>query len=118
MASTGKNALAGLPPMAGDSLPRTIAISRSLFRISLVMNLRDNRIFFATIARPIVEQAIGKSSMVAAGDDPNVALGKFGGAKGGKERAALSPRKRKASAKKRRWLAANPIKSYTCCVLE
>lgn len=63
---------------------------------------------FATIARSVVEQAIGEkldgSSLPDkhAGKNPAaVALGKLGGAKGGAARAeALSPAKRKAIAKK------------------
>ena len=63
---------------------------------------------FATIARRTVEQAIGEKLDGAPLDDPNagknpaaVALGKLGGAKGGKARAeALSPAKRKAIAQK------------------
>jgi len=63
---------------------------------------------FATIARNIVEQAIGEKldgtplEDKDAGKNPAaVALGKLGGAKGGKARAeALSPAKRKAIAKK------------------
>jgi hypothetical protein len=71
---------------------------------------------FATIARRTVEQAIGEKLSGEPLDDPNdgknpaaVALGKLGGAKGGKARAeALSPAKRKAIAKKAaaaRWKA-------------
>lgn len=63
---------------------------------------------FATIARRVVEQAIGETMACQplpdkeAGKNPAaVALGKLGGAKGGKARAeALSPAKRKAIAKK------------------
>ena len=63
---------------------------------------------FATIARNVVEQAIGEKLDGSPLPDPNagknpaaVALGKLGGAKGGKARAeALSPAKRKAIAKK------------------
>ncbi len=63
---------------------------------------------FATIARGVVEQAIGEKLTGEPLDDPHkgknpaaVALGKLGGAKGGKARAeALSPRKRSAIAKK------------------
>jgi hypothetical protein len=63
---------------------------------------------FATIARGVVEQAIGEKLTGEPLDDPHkgknpaaVALGKLGGAKGGKARAAaLSPAKRKAIAKK------------------
>jgi hypothetical protein len=67
---------------------------------------------FATIARNVVEQAIGErldgSPLPEAKKNPHaVALGKLGGAKGGKARAeALSPAKRKAIAKaaaKARW---------------
>jgi hypothetical protein len=62
---------------------------------------------FAT-ARNVVEQAIGEKLDGSPLDDPNqgknpaaVALGKLGGAKGGRARAeALSARKRKAIAKK------------------
>jgi len=72
---------------------------------------------FATVARRVVEQAIGEHMDGSPLEDPNagknpaaVALGKLGGAKGGKARAAkLSPAKRKAIAKKAaktRW--ANP----------
>jgi hypothetical protein len=77
----------------------------------------DNRIMpsrsskdhdFATIARSVVEQAIGEKLNGEPLDDPHkgknpaaVALGKLGGAKGGAARAAaLSPAKRKAIAKK------------------
>lgn len=63
---------------------------------------------FTTIARRVVEQAIGETldgqplPDKDAGKNPAaVALGKLGGAKGGKARAAaLSPAKRKAIAKK------------------
>lgn len=63
---------------------------------------------FATNARRIVEQAIGEKLDGSPLPDPYqgknpaaVALGKLGGAKGGAARAAaLSPRKRKAIAKK------------------
>jgi hypothetical protein len=63
---------------------------------------------FAANARRIVEQTIGEHLDGTPLDDPNagknpaaVALGRLGGAKGGKARAAaLSPRKRKAIAKK------------------
>jgi hypothetical protein len=63
---------------------------------------------FATIARNIVEQAIGEKLDGTPLEDTDkgknpaaVALGKLGGAKGGKARAeALSPAKRKAIAKK------------------
>ncbi len=63
---------------------------------------------FATVARRVVEQAIGEHLDGTPLDDPNkgknpaaVALGKLGGAKGGAARAAaLSPRKRKMIAKK------------------
>lgn len=69
---------------------------------------------FATIARSVVEKAIGEHLDGTPLEDPNVgknpaavALGKLGGAKGGKARAAkLSPAKRKAIAKKaarKRW---------------
>lgn len=66
-----------------------------------------DRDFFA-IARRVVEQAIGEQMDGTPLEDPNagknpaaVALGKLGGAKGGKARAAkLSPAKRKAIAKK------------------
>ncbi len=69
---------------------------------------------FATIARNVVEQAIGEKLTGEPLDDPNagknpaaVALGKLGGPKGGKARAAaLSPARRKAIAKKaaqKRW---------------
>ncbi len=61
-----------------------------------------------TVARRTVEQAIGEKMDGSPLDDPHagknpaaVALGKLGGAKGGKARAeALSPAKRKAIAKK------------------
>jgi hypothetical protein len=63
---------------------------------------------FTTVARRVVEQAIGEHLDGTPLDDPNkgknpaaVALGKLGGAKGGAARAAaLSPRKRKMIAKK------------------
>lgn len=63
---------------------------------------------FTTVARRVVEQAIGEKLDGTPLDDPDagknpaaVALGKLGGAKGGKARAkALSPAKRKAIAKK------------------
>jgi len=63
---------------------------------------------FTTVARRVVEKAIGEKLNGEPLDDPNagknpaaVALGKLGGAKGGKARAAaLSPAKRKAIAKK------------------
>jgi hypothetical protein len=71
------------------------------------------RDFFA-IARRVVEQAIGEQMDGSPLEDPDagknpaaVALGKLGGAKGGKARAkALSPAKRKQIAKKaarKRW---------------
>ena len=71
------------------------------------------RDFFA-IARRVVEHAIGEQMDGSPLEDPDagknpaaVALGKLGGAKGGKARAeALSPAKRKAIAKKaarKRW---------------
>ena len=63
---------------------------------------------FTTIARRVVEQAIGEKLDGSPLDDPGkgknpaaVALGRLGGAKGGKARAAaLSPAKRKQIAKK------------------
>jgi len=63
---------------------------------------------FATVARRVVEQAIGERLDGSPlpdkdeGKNPHaVALGKLGGQKGGKARAeALSPAKRKAIAKK------------------
>ncbi len=63
---------------------------------------------FATVARRVVEQAIGETLTGEPLPDPNagknpaaVALGKLGGAKGGRARAEkLSPTKRKAIAKK------------------
>ncbi len=63
---------------------------------------------FAVNAFRVVEQAIGEHMDGTALPDPNqgknvaaVALGKLGGQKGGKARAAkLSPAKRKAIAKK------------------
>ena len=63
---------------------------------------------FATNARRIVEQAIGEKLDGSPLEDPNagknpaaVALGRLGGAKGGKARAeALSPRQRSAIARK------------------
>ena len=63
---------------------------------------------FATVARRVVEQAIGETLAGEPLPDPSsgknpaaVALGKLGGAKGGKARAEkLSPAKRKAIAKK------------------
>lgn len=63
---------------------------------------------FATVARRVVEQAIGEQLDGSPLPDPNagknpaaVALGKLGGRKGGKARAAkLSPAKRKAIAQK------------------
>lgn len=63
---------------------------------------------FTTVARRVVEQAIGEKLDGSPLDDPHkgknpaaVALGKLGGAKGGKARAEkLSPAKRKAIAKK------------------
>ncbi len=69
---------------------------------------------FVAIARNVVEQAIGERldgtplPNPDAGKNPAaVALGRLGGAKGGKARAAnLSPAKRKAIAKKaaqKRW---------------
>jgi hypothetical protein len=69
---------------------------------------------FMTVARRVVEQAIGEHLDGTPLEDPNagknpaaVALGKLGGAKGGAARAAaLSPAKRKAIAKraaKARW---------------
>lgn len=69
---------------------------------------------FATVARRVVEQAIGEHLDGTPLEDPNagknpaaIALGKLGGKKGGKARAAkLSPAKRKQIAKKaarKRW---------------
>ena len=63
---------------------------------------------FTTVARRVVEQAIGERLDGSPLPDPNdgknphaVALGKLGGAKGGKARAkALTPEKRKAIARK------------------
>jgi hypothetical protein len=63
---------------------------------------------FATLARSVVEQAIGEKLDGSPLPDPHagknphaVALGKLGGRKGGKARAAkLSPAKRKAIARK------------------
>lgn len=63
---------------------------------------------FTVVARRVVEQAIGEKLDGTPLDDPlkgknpaAVALGKLGGAKGGRARAeALSPAKRKAIAKK------------------
>ena len=62
---------------------------------------------FATIARNVVEQAIGERldgsplPLQPAKNPTAVALGKLGGKKGGEARAAnLSPAKRKAIAKK------------------
>jgi hypothetical protein len=63
---------------------------------------------FATLGRQTVEKLIGEKLTGEPLDDPNagknpaaVALGKLGGAKGGAARAAaLSPRQRKAIAKK------------------
>ena len=63
---------------------------------------------FTITARRVVEQAIGEKLTGEPLDDPDagknpaaVALGKLGGAKGGKARAqALSPAKRRAIAKK------------------
>ncbi len=63
---------------------------------------------FATVARRVVEQAIGEKLDGSPLDGPHkgknpaaVALGKLGGAKGGAARAAaLSPQKRSAIAKK------------------
>jgi hypothetical protein len=63
---------------------------------------------FTTVTKRVVEQAIGEQwdgsplPDKKAGKNPAaVALGKLGGAKGGKARAeALSPQKRKAIAKK------------------
>lgn len=63
---------------------------------------------FATVARRVVEQAIGEQLDGNPLEDPNarknlaaVALGKLGGAKGGRARAdKLSPAKRKQIAKK------------------
>jgi len=63
---------------------------------------------FATVARRVVEQAIGEHLDGTPLGDPNagknphaVALGRLGGAKGGKARAeALTPQKRKMIAQK------------------
>lgn len=63
---------------------------------------------FATVARRVVEQAIGETLIGEPLPDPNagknpaaVALGKLGGAKGGRARAdKLSPSRRKLIAKK------------------
>jgi hypothetical protein len=76
---------------------------------------------FVTVARSVVEQAIGEKMDGSPLPDPNegknpaaVALGRLGGAKGGKARAeSLSPAKRKAIAKKAakaRWrVKAKPL---------
>lgn len=69
---------------------------------------KPNHHDFATVARHVVEQAIGEKLDGPPLDDRNVgknpaavALGKLGGAKGGAARAAaLSPRRRRAIAKK------------------
>ena len=61
-----------------------------------------------TVARRVVEQAIGEKMDGAPLEDPNagknpaaVALGRLGGMKGGKARAEkLSPKKRRAIARK------------------
>lgn len=77
---------------------------------------------FATIARHVVEQTIGEKLNGEALDDPNagknphaVALGRLGGQRGGKARAAaLTATRRKAIAKKAaqaRW-SAKPIDSH------
>lgn len=74
---------------------------------------------FTVIARRVVEQAIGEQLDGSPLEDPNagknpaaVALGKLGGAKGGRARAeAMSPAKRKAIAKKAaqaRWKSKTP----------
>jgi hypothetical protein len=74
---------------------------------------------FTTVARRVVEQAIGEKLDGTPLDDPNkgknpaaVALGRLGGAKGGAARAAkLSPARRKAIAKKaaeKRWGKSSP----------
>ena len=63
---------------------------------------------FATVARRVVEQTIGEKLGGSPLEDPNagknpaaVALGKLGGAKGGRARAdKLSAAKRKSIAKK------------------
>ncbi|MGI8961180.1 MAG: hypothetical protein ACR2IV_15720 [Bryobacteraceae bacterium] len=63
---------------------------------------------FTTVGRHVVEQIIGEKLSGEPLEDPNegknphaVALGRLGGPKGGKARAAaLSPRKRKQIAKK------------------
>lgn len=63
---------------------------------------------FTVVARRVVEQAIGEKLSGEPLDEPDagknpaaVALGKLGGAKGGRARAdALSPAKRKAIARK------------------
>ncbi len=63
---------------------------------------------FLTVARRVVEQAIGEQLDGSPLEDPNagkspkaIALGRLGGKKGGKARAeALSPEKRKAIARK------------------
>lgn len=63
---------------------------------------------FATVARRVVEQAIGEKLDGTPLEDPNagknphaVALGKLGGPKGGKARAkTLTPEQRKAIAMK------------------
>ena len=69
---------------------------------------------FATIARNVVEQAIGEKLDGSPLDEPNkqkhpgaVALGKLGGAKGGKARAATLSAKRRSqiakAAARARW---------------
>ena len=77
-------------------------------RIMPTRSSKPNDHDFATLARNVVEQAIGEKLDGSPLPDPNagknpaaVALGKLGGAKGGAARAAsLSPRKRRAIAKK------------------
>jgi hypothetical protein len=72
------------------------------------------------LARSIVEESIGENLDGTPLDDPNegknsyaVALGRFGGAKGGKAREeSLSPEKRKAIAKKAQRRGGNDKTSY------
>ena len=71
---------------------------------------------FMTVARRVVEQAIGEKLDGSPLDNPDegknphaVALGRMGGMKGGKARAeSLSPRKRRAIAKKAAKARWNP----------
>jgi len=85
-----------------------MAADRGIWQDVIVPRRSSKDHDFFVNARRVVEQAIGEQMDGSPLEDPNagknpaaVALGKLGGAKGGKARAdKLSPAKRKAIAKK------------------